>query len=369
MKILEVENLVTEFQLTSGTIRAADEVSFSLEKGSVLGIVGESGSGKTVTALSLLRLIDAPGKIADGRILYWDNAPETVPSLPFMVSPEGGASLEIEKKEKEDSSQKKKFPWEMPDAEKEGWAKDLLKLSPSEMLNVRGDKIAMIFQEPMTSLNPLFTVGDQIMEGILAHRFVSRGEARERAMDLLGQVGISDAHRRLNDYPHQMSGGMRQRVMIAMALACEPEILIADEPTTALDVTIQAQILELIQKIIEEKKMTMILITHDLGVVAETCDKVLVMYAGKVVEEAPVDVLFRRPKHPYTIGLLESIPSLGKKQSGPLKMIPGTVPDLLRLPRGCRFVDRCPRASRACGEKLPKLRFKGQGQWARCINT
>ncbi len=318
MNILEIQNLVTEFDLQSGTLRAVDEVSFAVKKGEVLGIVGESGCGKTVTALSILRLLDFPAKIKSGQILFEE--------------------------------------------------KNLLQMPEKEMLKIRGNKIAMIFQEPMTALNPVYTVGDQIMEGMLAHRNISKKEARAKTIELLVQVGIPDAERRLSDYPHQMSGGMRQRIMIAIALACEPEILIADEPTTALDVTIQAQILDLIQKVIRERQMTLILITHDLGVVAQTCDRVLVMYAGKIVEEAPVALLFRRPKHPYTRGLLESMPLLGKRQ-GLLKTIPGSVPNLLNLPEGCRFADRCPRVAHACHLKIPELRNRGEGQWVRCINT
>jgi oligopeptide transport system ATP-binding protein len=325
MKILEVQNLVTEFRLSSGVIRAVDDVSFSLEKGKVLGIVGESGCGKTVTALSILRLVDDPGKIVSGKIL---------------LDPEG-----------------------------ESGGVDLLQLPEKEMLHIRGNKIAMIFQEPMTSLNPVYTVGDQIMEAILLHQGLGKKEAREKTIEILRRVGIPDAEHRVDDYPHQMSGGMRQRVMIAMALSCEPEVLIADEPTTALDVTIQAQILDLIQKIIEEMNMALILITHDLGVVAETCDSVLVMYAGKVVEEAPARILFSRPKHPYTIGLMESIPSLIQKEGLSLKAIQGSVPDLLHLPPGCRFRDRCPRAVAACDNKIPSLRYVGAGQLVRCINA
>ncbi len=354
MKILEIENLVTEFHLDSGNIRATDHVSFSLERGKILGVVGESGCGKTVTALSILRLIDAPGKIVDGRILYYKPTVEIPHPVPLTINPDSIASF-------------------MPPAEKidpvsTGAAIDLLGLSDSELLKIRGKKIAMIFQEPMTSLNPVYTIGNQIEEAILTHQHGSKKEAREKTIEILRRVGISDAERRIDDYPHQMSGGMRQRVMIAMALSCEPEILIADEPTTALDVTIQAQILELMNEIIEEMKMSMILITHDLGVVAETCDDVVVMYAGQVVEEASAKLIFNRPKHPYTIGLLESIPSL-KKQAGKfLKAIPGSVPNLAHLPRGCRFKDRCFKAVEACGFATPPMRYTGNGQQGRCIN-
>jgi peptide/nickel transport system ATP-binding protein len=361
VKILEVQNLVTEFPLSAGILRAVDGVSFTVEKGKILGLVGESGSGKTVTALSLLRLVDPPGRITEGKILFHRVSPvETV--SPFLsVNPfettSPGLALPVED------------PLEKEATLAENGPLNLLELPEKEILKIRGAKIAMIFQEPMTSLNPVYTVGDQIEEPLRLHQGLSKREARKKAIDLLDQVGIPDAARRINDYPHQMSGGMRQRVMIAMALSCEPEILIADEPTTALDVTIQAQILELIRKIVEDRQMAMILITHDLGVVAETCDQVLVMYAGKVVEEAPVRRLFRMPKHHYTIGLIRSIPNLRQPRGEPLAAIPGTVPDLLHLPPGCRFRDRCPRARPACDKKVPDLRYKGAGQWVRCINT
>ena len=358
MKILEVQTLVTEFALEAGRLQAVDDVSFSVEKGKIVGLVGESGCGKTVTALSILRLVDPPGRITGGKVLLHSGPSQEAPK-PFLsphpmdeTSP--GFEPPVEKKVEESSI-------EAP--------VDLLTLSESEMLKIRGARIAMIFQEPMTSLNPVYTVGDQIMESIRLHQGLSKREAREKALENLNQVGIPDAKKRIDDYPHQMSGGMRQRVMIAMALACEPEILIADEPTTALDVTIQAQILELIRKIIEDRQMAMILITHDLGVVAETCDQVLVMYAGKVVEEAPARRLFRMPKHPYTVGLMNSIPSLTGAPKESLNAIAGAVPDLLKLPSGCRFRDRCPRAKAACDKKVPALRYKGGGQWVRCINT
>lgn len=356
MILLEIKNLIVEFQLEGRTLRAVDELNFSLEKGKVLGIVGESGSGKSVTALSLLRLIDPPGKISQGRILYY---PEGKPhaDLPAL---EGNLDLAHfdpiflppRKKRQESSSQ----------------GIDLLKLSEREMLKIRGNRIAMVFQDPMTSLNPVYTIGNQIEEAILTHQKSSKKEAREKTIEILRQVGIADAERRIHDYPYQMSGGMRQRVMIAMALSCEPQILIADEPTTALDVTIQAQILELIREIIEARQMSMILITHDLGVVAQTCDSVLVMYAGQGVEQAPSRVLFSRPKHPYTIGLLESIPAFQKVGGARLKTIPGGVPNLLQLPAGCRFQARCPRALPACSMKPIPMRYLGEQQRARCIN-
>jgi len=358
MKILEVQNLTTEFHLESGLLKAVDDVSFSVEKGKIVGLVGESGCGKTVTALSILRLVDAPGRIAGGKILLHSAAEEVAPK-PFLAS----SHFEV--------TSPGLTPVLEPNKDKppEDGPVDLLSLKEKEMLNVRGARIAMIFQEPMTSLNPVYTVGDQIMESIRLHQGLSKKLAREKALESLNQVGIPDASKRIDDYPHRLSGGMRQRVMIAMALACEPELLIADEPTTALDVTIQAQILELIRKIIEERHMAMILITHDLGVVAETCDQVLVMYAGKVVEEAPARRLFKMPKHPYTLGLMNSIPSLTGETKDDLSAIPGSVPDLLDLPPGCRFRPRCPRAKAACDKRVPVLRYKGGGQWVRCINT
>lgn len=355
MKLLEVQNLLTEFESETGNLRAVDEISFTLEKGKVLGIVGESGCGKSVTALSILRLIDEPGKIKDGRILYYQNPVEKEwPELLTLKKTEVvqmGVVQEVSSK----------------DPVVRGDAIDLLKIPENEMLKIRGNKIAMIFQEPMTSLNPVYTVGNQIMEAVMLHQGLSAREARNKAIEMLQKVKIPDAHRRVDDYPHQMSGGMRQRVMIAMALSCNPEILIADEPTTALDVTIQAQILDLMSEIIEEMNMSMILITHDLGVVAQTCDKVMVMYAGKIVEEAPTEVLFRRPKHPYTLGLMESIPKLNTGLGKKLYTIQGAVPDLRNLPKGCRFYNRCPRAVKACGESIPRINYVGEGQKVRCI--
>lgn len=358
MKLLEVQNLVTEFTTEEGSLRAVDEISFSLEKGKVLGIVGESGCGKSVSALSILRLVDAPGKIKSGKILYYQKPVEkTWPEL--LVTQEkvlevGGVQV-VESIEESDPVSR-------------GEAIDLLKVSEEEILKIRGNKIAMIFQEPMTSLNPVYTVGEQIMEAVQIHEKLSRKAARERAIEMLQKVKISDPQRRVDDYPHQMSGGMRQRVMIAMALSCKPEILIADEPTTALDVTIQAQILDLMMEMVDEMQMSMILITHDLGVVAQTCDQVIVMYAGKIVEEAPRDILFKRPKHPYTLGLMESIPKLNQGIGEKLYTIPGTVPNLMKLPSGCRFSNRCPRAVIACGESIPRINYVGEGQKVRCIN-
>ena len=356
MKLLEVQNLVTEFKSEEKSLRAVDEVSFQLKKGQVLGIVGESGCGKSVTALSILRLIDAPGEIKSGNILFYKNPVEEDPS-PFTAL-QRETVIEIG------------IPTEAmsKDPVSRGDAIDLLKISEEEMLKIRGNKIAMIFQEPMTSLNPVLTVGEQIVEAIQIHQNLPKKEAYERAVEMLQKVKIPDAHRRIKDYPHQMSGGMRQRVMIAMALSCNPEILIADEPTTALDVTIQAQILELMKEMIHELNMSMILITHDLGVVAQNCDEVIVMYAGKIVEQAPTSVLFRRPKHPYTQGLMASIPKLNGNLGKKLYTITGTVPNLMKLPSGCRFSNRCPNAVFACGESIPRMNYVGEGQKVRCIN-
>lgn len=301
-KILEVKQLVTQFKTSQGMVTAVNDVSFDVYKGKSLGIVGESGSGKSTIALSLMRLIEPPsGQIVGGEILLQDQ--------------------------------------------------DLLQLSGRAMQQVRGDRISMIFQEPMTSLNPVFTVGNQISETLLLHQDISPKEAQARSIELLALVGIPAPEKRIKEYPHQLSGGMRQRVMIAMALACEPAVLIADEPTTALDVTIQAQILDLLRKLQEEQDMGIILITHDLGVVAEMCDEVAVMYCGKIVEQADVRTLFSQPAHPYTQGLLASIPSLDPSQTGQdhrLPTIEGAVPPLTRLPQGCNFQDRCARADEAC---------------------
>jgi len=303
--LLKVENLKTAFRTPRGNLLAVDDVSFEVEAGKTLGIIGESGSGKTVTAHSIIRLIpEPPGKIESGRILF------------------------------------------------EG--KDLLKLSPREMRSYRGSQISMIFQEPMTSLNPVFTVGAQIEEAMLLHQKVSKKQARENCLEMMNLVGIPDAEQRIHYYPHQMSGGLRQRVMIAMALACKPKLLIADEPTTALDVTIQAQILDLIRDLQKKMNMAVILITHDFGVIAEIADEVAVMYAGKIVERAPVRDVFDRPAHPYTRGLQRSIPALAKP-GDPLYTIPGIVPDLLDLPKGCRFSDRCESKRSNCEVREPLI--------------
>jgi len=313
--LLEIRDLVTEFRTDQGTVRAVDGVSFEIPPRGTLGVVGESGCGKSVTALSIMRLVASPpGRIASGQIRY------------------GG--------------------------------KDLLALPEAEMRAIRGNRIAMIFQEPMTSLNPVFTAGDQVGEAVRLHQKKSRKEARQIAIEMFRLVGIPSPEERIDAYPHQLSGGMRQRVMIAMALACKPDLLIADEPTTALDVTIQAQILDLLRSLQAELGMSILLITHDLGVVAETCDDVVVMYAGRVVERARAVDLFAGPRHHYTAGLLRSVPSYGDgAATGPsepgarrrLVEIKGMVPSLNALPRGCKFVDRCPAAQARCHAEEPAL--------------
>ena len=314
--LLEVKNLETEFKIKRGLVKAVNGVSFEIEKGEILAVVGESGSGKSVTSLSIMGLIEKPGRISNGEILF--NGQE------------------------------------------------LTKMSKKEMQAIRGDKISMIFQEPMTSLNPVYRIKDQIVESILTHTKMTKKEAEDHAVEMLRLVGIPDPERRAEDYPHQMSGGMRQRVMIAMALACNPELLIADEPTTALDVTIQAQILDLINSIREKLNMSVLLITHDLGVVAETADKVVVMYCGRVVEKGTVEEIFTDPRHPYTKGLLESIPRMDKDVK-PLYMIKGIVPDPTNLPKGCPFADRCDRCMDKCREAMPKLVETGEGRAVRCF--
>jgi oligopeptide/dipeptide ABC transporter ATP-binding protein len=318
MTLLDVRDLTTVFPLEGGVARAVDGISFTLERGRVLGLVGESGSGKSVTALSLMRLVPPPGKIVAGRVLL------------------------------------------------DG--RDLLALPEREMREVRGAGLAMIFQEPMTALNPVLTVGSQIAEAVALHRRVRRREAWEAAVALLGEVGIPEPERRAQDYPHQLSGGMRQRVMIAMAISCEPRVLIADEPTTALDVTIQAEILELLRALRARRGMALLLITHDLGVVAEQADAVAIMYAGRIVERAATLDIFERPLHPYTQALLHSMPSLGDRHER-LAAIPGQIPDLLHLPSGCAFRDRCPLAIDACAAAVPPLEEKRPGQLAACIRA
>ena len=320
--VLEIENLRTHFFTREGLVRAVDGVSLTLQRGETLGVVGESGCGKTVTALSILRLVsDPPGRIVSGSIRF------------------------------------------------EG--RELLALSEREMQSVRGKDISMIFQEPMTSLNPVLTVGHQIGEAITLHQRLSRSAARERVVEMLNLVKIPDPASRAGDYPHQMSGGMRQRVMIAMALSCNPRVLLADEPTTALDVTIQAQILDLIVELKEKLGTAVILITHDLGVIAETARRVVVMYAGKKVEEALVEPLFANPLHPYTEGLLASVPrpEMGrgrKERVARLVEIPGMVPSLHELPLGCSFAPRCGYATDRCRREYPPLEEKQPGRWVAC---
>lgn len=306
MSLLRVENLRTWFDTRSGVKKAVDGVDLDVREGKTLGIVGESGSGKSVTALSIMRLIERPGRILPGSHIYFEG-------------------------------------------------NDLAAIPERELERVRGNRMSMVFQEPMTSLNPVHTVGDQIIEAIRLHRRISARQARNRAIELLELVGIPSPERRVDAFPHQMSGGMRQRVMIAMALACEPKLLIADEPTTALDVTIQAQILELLRQLRDRLAMAVILITHDLGVVAEMCDDVAVMYAGEVVERGSVEAVFRSPQHPYTEALLKSIPLLGMTKAEPLNVIPGMVPSALRWPIGCRFAARCSYASDHCHREPPEM--------------
>ena len=318
--LLEVKNLRTQFATRAGLVRAVDGVSFYVDEGELLGLVGESGCGKSMTALSVMRLVGAPGRIASGEILF------------------GG--------------------------------EDLVAASEERMREIRGDDIAMIFQDPMTSLNPVYTVGEQIAEALRLHRNLGRRQAREAAVEAMREVAIPDPGRRADDYPHQLSGGMRQRVMIAMALACGPRLLIADEPTTALDVTIQAQILELIDELRRTRNLAVLLITHDLGVVAEVADRVAVMYTGRIVEESPVAELFARPKHPYTEGLLRSVPKLtegGVGRASRLSTIEGTVPKPTNLPEGCHFAPRCPHRMPRCTEgDLPLYQLEG-GVAVRCV--
>lgn len=314
MKLLEVENLCVHFDTEDGKAQAVENLSFSLEKGRVLGVVGESGCGKSVSSLSILRLISTPGKISSGRILF------------------------------------------------EG--KDLLQASEKEMMQIRGNQIALIPQDPMTSLNPVYKIGSQIMEAVILHQKVDKAEARKRAIESLEKVGIPSAKSRIDSYPHEFSGGMRQRVMIAMALSCMPKLLIADEPTTALDVTVQAQILDLLKSIQKSDGMSILMITHDLGVVAELCHDVVVMYAGSAVESASVHDLFASPKHPYTKGLMESIPRKGIEK---LKAIDGQPPSLIDLPASCRFAPRCAFKEEKCLVAVPPLEEKSPGQFARCV--
>jgi len=317
MQILEVKGLKTYFETRNGTVRAVDGVDISIDRGDTLGIVGESGCGKTVLALSIMRLIsDPPGRIVSGQINFKGI--------------------------------------------------DLLNLDENEMRRLRGSDISMIFQEPMNSLNPVLKVGDQISEVIRLHEGLSRRDALDRTLDMLRLVGIPSAGNRLNNYPHQMSGGMRQRVMIAMALACNPGLMLADEPTTALDVTIQAQIIDLINKLKDEVGTSVMLIPHDLGIIAEMAQHAVVMYTGKVVEYCSVLELFSTPLHPYTVGLMESTPKQTSGKNGYLSTIPGTVPNLYELPSGCSFRNRCPDVMDICAQKEPHLREKSPGHQVRC---
>ncbi|SDK05253.1 ABC transporter ATP-binding protein [Sediminibacillus albus] len=315
--ILEVKQLHTHFFTKAGVVKAVDGVHFDIKPGETLGIVGESGSGKSITAMSIMRLIPSPpGKIVDGQVLFK--------------------------------------------------GENLLNKSEKQMRKIRGKEISMIFQDPMTSLNPVFTIEKQMVETILVHENLNKQQARNRAVELLELVGIPEARGRLKNYPHEFSGGMRQRVMIAMALACNPEVLIADEPTTALDVTIQAQILELLAKLQKELGMAIIMITHDLGVVSEVCDRVMVMYAGKPVEYTDKKSLFKQPKHPYTLGLMNSIPKISAKKEK-LEAIEGLPPDLRALPGGCSFAPRCSQATEICLTTDPVLIEHGNNHHVRCL--
>ena len=314
--ILQVKDLKTYFFDRTGKVPAVDGVDFTIRKGETLGIVGESGCGKSVTSMSILKLLPPEGKVVDGEIIFK--------------------------------------------------GENIVNYSAEQMEKIRGKEIAMIFQEPMTSLNPVYTVGTQISEMITAHEKVSKKEVRERAIEMLRLVGIPSPEKRVDEYPHELSGGMRQRVMIAMALSCNPELLIADEPTTALDVTIQAQILRILKKLAEESDTSVILITHDMGVVAEMADHVMVMYAGKSVEYGTAEDIFDHPMHPYTVGLLKSIPKLGSGQEDHLFTIEGTVPGLDEMPAGCRFSTRCPYATEQCKKEDPGMQGEA-GHFVRCF--
>jgi oligopeptide/dipeptide ABC transporter ATP-binding protein len=319
MSLLEVRGLTTAFATERGEINAVEDISFDLNAGEILGIVGESGSGKSVTALTIMGLLPRPpARIAAGSVRFA--------------------------------------------------GQELTTLSEPRMERIRGSGISMVFQEPMTSMNPVFTIGEQIMETVRAHENVSAAEQRRRAIEMLDKVGIPSASRRLGDYPHQLSGGQRQRVMIAMALACRPKILIADEPTTALDVTIQAQVLDLLMDLRDEFGMAIMIITHNMGVIAETADRVLVMYAGRIVEKAPVESLFERPAHPYTSGLLSCVPTL-EQDLARLVAIPGSLPEPGRRPPGCRFAPRCRYRIEACREVVPPLLDTGPDAAVACIRA
>ena len=320
--LIEVKDLETNFYTDAGVVRAVNGVDFTIEREKTLGVVGESGCGKSVTALSIMRLILYPGKIVGGEILFHRN----------------------------------------------GTAVDLTKLDPTgpEIRSIRGNEIAMIFQEPMTSLNPVYTIGNQIMESIMLHQGLSRKDARDKAVDMLGAVGISSPETRIKEYPYQLSGGMRQRAMIAMALSCNPALLVADEPTTALDVTIQAQVLNLMNTLRTEFKAAIMFITHDLGVIAHMADDVVVMYLGRIVEKASVDDIFLKPKHPYTRGLMNSIPSLTTTKEKRLIPIEGVVPDILQAGKGCGFESRCPDKMEQCTRLNPPLTEVEPEHYAAC---
>ena len=321
--LIEVKDLRTYFHTEDGIGRAVDGISFTIAAEKTLGVVGESGCGKSVTARSIMGLIEPPGRIESGEILY----------------------------------------------EKDGEVIDLARLEPRgrTIRKIRGNDIAMIFQEPMTSLNPVFTIGDQIMEGIRLHQGVGRREARQRALAMLEAVAIASPSQRIDEYPHQLSGGMRQRAMIAMALSCNPSLLIADEPTTALDVTIQAQVVDLMRQLQREFRAAIMFITHDLGVIADIADDVIVMYLGEIVERAPVREIFRNPKHPYTKGLMKSLPSLTLPRKQRLDAIEGSVPSPFAIPPGCRFAPRCPQVMDRCRGKAPVLTNVGPRHQAACF--
>ncbi len=315
-KLLEVKDLKTSFYTHVGEVQAVRGVSFSLDKGEAIGIVGESGSGKSVTSMSIMKLLQYPGVIKEGQILFK--------------------------------------------------GEELVNKPDKEMMSIRGNEIAMIFQDPMTSLNPVYTVGNQIIEAIVRHQKISKAEAREKAIEMLRLVGIPSPEKRIDNYPHEFSGGMRQRAMIAIALSCQPDLLIADEPTTALDVTIQAQILELMKELKDKIKTSIILITHDLGVVADVCSRIVVMYGGLIMEEGTAEEIFYDPKHPYTMGLLKSIPRMDLDEKKRLIPIEGTPPDLLNPPKGCPFAARCPYAMKICVEKRPPYFYANEGHRSMC---
>jgi oligopeptide/dipeptide ABC transporter ATP-binding protein len=321
-RLIEVRGLKTNFYTDAGVVRAVNGVDFSLDREKTLGVVGESGCGKSVTALSIMGLVRPPGKVVAGEILFHTD----------------------------------------------GEVVDLTKLDPKgpEMRSIRGNEIAMIFQEPMTSLNPVFTIGNQIMESIILHQRLGRREAKKKAVELLLAVGIPSAEQRIREYPHQLSGGMRQRAMIAMALSCNPSLLIADEPTTALDVTIQAQVLKLMNDLRRDFKTAIMFITHNLGVIAHMADDVVVMYLGRIVERAPVRDIFHNPRHPYTRGLMNSIPSLAATRQGRLVPIRGVVPDILEGEKGCGFEPRCPQTLPVCQRRIPPLAEVSPGHYAAC---